>query len=117
MLIVALAAPEASLRRAARLIGVSERTLQRRFRSLGLPTPDFWRLLGRARNAARALPCRVSLADIACAFGYSDQAHMTHDFVRWFGVTPAELRRNRGLLRMLDQPGLGNWTGEQISIR
>jgi AraC-like DNA-binding protein len=59
----------------------------------------------------------VPLADIACAAGCADQAHMTRDVVRWFGVTPAELRRNRELLGTLDQPGRGNWTGEQISIR
>ena len=42
---------------------------------------------------------------------------MTRDFVRWFGATPAVLRRDHGLLGTLDQPGLGNWAGEQISIR
>ena len=113
----ALTACDASSRRTARLAGVTQRTLQRRFRSLGLPAPDYWRLLGRARRAAGTLACGVPLADLACMHGFSDQAHMTREFVRWFGATPAQLRKNTVLLDDLRQPGLGNWTGEQISIR
>ncbi|MFV3075221.1 helix-turn-helix domain-containing protein [Niveispirillum fermenti] len=101
----------------ARQAGVVPRTLQRRLAGLGLPPPDFWRLLGRARRAAASLGPDRSLADIACAFGYSDQAHMTREFTRWFGLTPARLSRRRAELGLLAQPGLGNWTGEQISMR
>lgn len=101
----------------ARQAGVAPRTLQRRLAGLGLPPPDFWRLLGRARRAAASLTPGRPLADIACAFGYSDQAHMTREFTRWFGLTPARLRRDRTGLDLLAQPGLGNWTGEQISTR
>ena len=116
-LIEALTAIDASSRRTARLAGVTPRTLQRRFRSLGLPVPDYWRLLGRARRTAGALDRTVSLADLACMHGYSDQAHMTREFVRWFGATPARLLKDKPLLDGLRQPGLGNWTAEQISIR
>ena len=101
-----------SVHRLARQQGVSERTLQRRFRDLSLPTPAFWRQLGRARRAVQALPCRVSLAEIAAQYGYSDQAHMTREFVRWFGWTPAQLRRNPAAIIDMAQPALGNWSGE-----
>ncbi|MBY9065845.1 AraC family transcriptional regulator [Hyphomonas sp. WL0036] len=105
-----------SVHRVARLQGVSERTLQRRFRDLSLPIPAFWRQLGRARQAVQALPSRVPLAEIAAHYGYSDQAHMTREFVRWFGRTPVQLRRNPAALADLAQPGLGNWSGE-ISLK
>lgn len=101
----------------SRQAGVSQRTLQRHFRDRGLPSPDFWRLLGRARRAVLLLATDQPLADIACDLGYSDQAHMTREMVRWFGRTPARLRRDPALLSVLSQPGLGNWMGEQISTR
>ncbi len=101
-----------SVHRLALQQGVSERTLQRRFKDLSLPPPAFWRQLGRARRAVQALPCRLPLAEIAAHYGYSDQAHMTREFVRWFGRTPAQLRRTPAAITDLAQPGLGNWSGE-----
>jgi AraC-like DNA-binding protein len=101
----------------ARLAGVSQRTLQRHFRERHLPPPDFWRLLGRARRAALLLTGPLPLVDIACGLGFSDQAHMTRELVRWFGRTPSRLRRDPAVLLSLCQPGLGNWTGEHISIK
>lgn len=117
MVIDALAAPQATVGAVARLAGVTKRTLQRRFAGASLPVPDFWRLLGRARRAARSLSHGLSVSDAAYAGGYSDQAHMTRDFARWFGTSPGRLRRDPVLANTLLQPGLGNWTGEQISIR
>ena len=105
----ALGLPDYSVERLAKQQGVSERTLQRHFRDLDLPTPVFWRQLGRARRAVWALPCRVPLAEIALEYGYSDQAHMTREFVRWFGRTPAQLRQDSPAINDLSQPGLGNW--------
>jgi len=104
----------AGVGRLARQQGVSERTLQRHFKTLSLPPPGFWRQLGRARRAVQALPCRVPLSEIALEYGYSDQAHMTREFVRWFGKTPVQLRRSQAVLKDLAQPGLGNWSGQPI---
>ena len=106
-----------SLQSIARQAGVSTRTLQRQFKKLKLPRPEYWRLLSRARLAASASPCRAPLVEIAVAYGYSDQSHMTRDFTRWFGVTPAQLRQNPALLEEVSQLGVGNWTVEHISIR
>ena len=109
-IIDALCLPGSSLYGIAKQQGVSERTLQRHFRKRSLPNPNFWRQLGRARRAVQALPCRVGLSDVAHEYGYSDQAHMTREFVRWFGRTPVQLRRSPIALNDLLQPGLGNWS-------
>lgn len=109
-IIDALGLPDSSVYGLARQQGGSERTLQRHFKALSLPSPKFWRQLGRARRAVQALPCRAPLSDIALAYGYSDQAHMTREFVRWFGATPVQLGQDPDAMRNLAQPGLGNWS-------
>jgi AraC-like DNA-binding protein len=116
-LIEALSEGDRSIPVVARKIGVSARTLQRRFRTQGLPAPEFWCLLSRVRAAAGALSDKTPLADIANTFGFSDQSHMNREFARWFATTPAQMRRNLALISDVSQPGLGNWTFEQISIR
>lgn len=115
--ISALSAPGATIPAVARTAGVSIRTLQRQFRTKGLPPPDFWRLLARARRAAVMLAGPDPLAEIACTCRFSDQAHMNREFARWFGVSPARLRADPATLDLLAQPALGAWTGEQISTR
>lgn len=112
-----LAGPGESLASVARGLGLSPRSLQRRFREQGLPPPDQWRLLGRARRAAGQLAGAAPLAEIAAECGFADQAHMTRELARWFGASPERLRRDRALLELACQPALGNWTGEQISTR
>ena len=114
-LIDALARSNSTVEQVARQSGRTARTLQRHFRGLSLPSPDYWRLLGRARRSVRALPCRVPLAEIAHEYGYSDQAHMTREFVRWFGSSPSRLRQDRDSISGFDQPGLGNWLNESRS--
>ena len=94
----------------ARHLGVSLRTLQRHLRDLTLPPPEFWRLLGRARRAAKALSSDLSLTDIAGACGYSDQSHLTRACRHWFGHTPGHIRQNTELLTDINQPALGTWT-------
>lgn len=113
-IIDALGLPGSSVARLARQQGVSERTLQRHFNKQSLPPPVFWRQLGRARRAVQALWCRVPLSEIALEYGYSDQAHMTREFVRWFGWAPEKLRRNARAMNDLLQPGLGNWSEEIV---
>ncbi len=115
--IVALTLPGATMQAVSGNLGVSLRTMQRRFRDLALPPPDYWRLLGRVRRALAMLPLPVTLAEIACDCGFSDQAHMTREFARWLGKTPTWLRRDTSLRDLLCQPALGNWTGEHISTR
>ncbi|MFK7889323.1 MAG: helix-turn-helix domain-containing protein [Granulosicoccus sp.] len=111
-----LSSSDHTVSQAARRAGVSTRTLQRRFKTLELPHPDFWRLLGRARRAAIALVCsaaepgHAACAHIALESGFSDQAHLTRECQRWFRHSPEKLRKNSQLAEQLTEPGLGNWT-------
>ncbi|WP_370204970.1 helix-turn-helix domain-containing protein [Pararhodobacter marinus] len=109
-LIAALAEAGDDVDAVARQQGVSARTLQRHFAGLALPPPRFWRLLGRARRAVLALRGEEPLSDVAFDHGYSDQAHMNREVLRWFGRTPGQLRRDPATLADLSQPGLGNWS-------
>lgn len=115
--IEALSLPGSTALAVAATLGVSSRTMQRRFRACGLPPPEFWRLLGRARRCARRLGEPAPLADVAGDSGYSDQAHMTRELLRWFGLTPRALRRMPQERALICQPALGTWTAEQISTR
>jgi AraC-like DNA-binding protein len=117
-LIDQLSNPHVSIEGVAKAAGVCVRTLQRELKRHKLPRSDYWRLLARARRAVSVMQKEnVSLTELALICGYSDQAHMTRDFRRWFGVTPVAMRQNLMLLSEVLQPGLGNWTTEQISIR
>ncbi len=115
--IVALSQSGETVGAVCRRMGISIRTMQRVFLGRRLPPPDYWQLLGRARRAAGLLSSGEPLAEIASICSFSDQAHMNRELVRWFGHTPAQLRRQSSILELLRQPALGNWTGEQISTR
>lgn len=109
-LIDALARSNSTVEQVARKGGRTARTLQRQFRDLSLPSPDYWRMLGRVRRSVHALTYHsVPLAEIAYEYGYSDQAHMTREFVRWFGSTPSRLRQDKVSIIGITEPGLGNW--------
>lgn len=80
----------------ARHFGKSRRQLERTFSQIvGVPL-KFFCTLSRLRHAARliAKPTQRSLTAIASDAGYSDQAHMTRDFRRLAGATPAQLRHD-----------------------
>jgi AraC-like DNA-binding protein len=47
------------------------------------------------------------LADRAAAHGYVDQAHMTHEFKFWLGVTPTTALAHPELLSALAASGYG----------
>jgi AraC-like DNA-binding protein len=78
-------------------LGVSSRHLRRSFTSsVGLSpkvvarTIRFHRVL-----AATDVMQHVDWADVALRFGYSDQAHLIHEFAAFTGFTPAALHRER----------------------
>lgn len=96
-------------------LGLRSRSLQRLFAREGLPAPVFWLQLARARRSALAVLQDRPLADISCAEGYADQAHMSRAFKRFFGVSPKELGRTEALAEQITQSGLA--TGEQISTK
>jgi len=107
-----------SVGEAARMLGASQRALERLFRHHKLKPPAFWLRLARARRAARRICADGQLAEIAYLEGYADQAHMTREIRRWFDATPGQLRRDTALRALVAQSGLATpVTGEQISIR
>jgi AraC-like DNA-binding protein len=92
----ALQRGEASLANAARHLGLTPRTLQRRLSSAGT---TFHALLDEARRQL-ALPLvkqqhGLSLHEVAFLTGFSEPAAFHRAFRRWTGVTPAAYRSGR----------------------
>lgn len=76
----------------ARKLGVSERTLQRRFTEATGLRPGLYRRIARLQAAIRLHGAtRPTLSALAYDAGYADQAHMTRDFVALTGLTPRAL--------------------------
>lgn len=79
-------------------VALSERQLQRRFRhAVGL-TPKQYARVRRFRttlvNVLRAVP--ETWGRVAAECGFTDQAHMTREFVAFFGASPEALRAHLG---------------------
>lgn len=84
---------QASVARAASLLNVSVRTLQRRLDARGL---NWQQILDRSREelARQYLTDHgLALTDIALLLGFSEQSAFTRAFKRWTGQTPAQLRK------------------------
>jgi len=89
-------------RGSATILGMSERTLQRRLAAEGT---SFQRLLDDTRRelARHYLGQRnLSLADIAYLLGFTDQSSFFRAARRWFGSSPGHFRI--GLIR--ERPGM-----------
>lgn len=79
---------------AAERIGARPTHVARAFRRAFGIAPHAY-VLGRRLEAARDRILRGQpLADVAAAVGFSDQAHMTHRFRRYLGVTPGRYARS-----------------------
>lgn len=91
-----LASGVPSVNKAAAILGVRLRSLQRLLKRETGQAPVFWLRLARARQAVARLGHTGTLADLACDAGYADQAHMTREFRRWFGTTPHRIRADAG---------------------
>lgn len=98
----------ASVAAATRAVGVSERTVERLIARQTGKSPSFWQALVRMRRCAKVLSIadsrHIGLVEIAALCGYADQAHMSREFRRWLGTTPAVFRDNP-LLHQGMQPG------------
>jgi AraC-like DNA-binding protein len=90
-----LAEPEAlvSLDQLAVLADLSPYHLLRAFRAAYGQTPHAFQTQARLKKAEAALRQGQSIADVALASGFADQAHLTRTFKRYRGVTPGAFRR------------------------
>lgn len=80
--------------RVAQLLGIHERTLNRRLRA---EATAFQRVLDEVRfDMSRQLLDNTSmkLADIAAALGYTEASAFIRAFIRWSGATPQQWRRS-----------------------
>lgn len=79
----------------AERVGLRERTLQQLFSDYVGVTPKWVIRRYRLHEAADRLAggVEVDLTELAHALGYFDQAHLSRDFRRLIGKTPAEYRR------------------------
>ena len=68
----------------------AQRRWQRLFRLHAGRPPVFWRNLARARQAARQLQRGLPSIEVAGECGYSDQAHLSREMQRWFGMSPTQ---------------------------
>ncbi|PZU92651.1 MAG: hypothetical protein DI527_08235 [Chelatococcus sp.] len=95
MIDATLAHKPVTLPAAARILGLSPRTLQRRLDDSGTAFEQI--LDDRRRSLATAwLSGRQrSVTEIAMTLGYSDAAHFSRAFQRWEGQSPSDYRRGR----------------------
>lgn len=86
-----------SVRDLERELGRSRRTLERLFEDYVGVSPKGYSRLARLQRAKRMISAapdgHVSLGLVARECGYHDQSHMTNEFRRVVGVTPAALSR------------------------
>jgi AraC-like DNA-binding protein len=78
--------PAATLERIA---GTDRFTIARHFRLAYGTSPDRYRTLRRLGVARRAIEGGEPLARAAAAAGFADQSHLTRQFKRAYGMTPA----------------------------
>lgn len=86
---------EVSPARMARLIGMSERTLQRRLTQLGCSFAAVVEEFSREEALRLLSDARLPIVEVAARLGYAEQTSFTRAFKRWHGNTPAAWRRDR----------------------
>lgn len=81
-----------------------QRRWQRLFKAQTGQSPVFWRNLARARRAARALQAGAPAIAVAADTGYSDQAHLSREMRRWFGLSPTATAQSNAIAHFLLEP-------------
>jgi AraC-like DNA-binding protein len=82
--------PGLRIRKLASLLGISERHLSRGFRATYGTSPKQYARLARIEKVVAARKRGLDWTDVAYACGFTDQAHLIHDFGSIVGGTPAE---------------------------
>ena len=72
-----------------RLVGLDRWTLARQFRAAFGTSPSRFRIHRQLDLLRRSVKRGASLADAALEAGFSDQSHMSRQFKRAYGLTPA----------------------------
>lgn len=92
----------------ARTLGLSKRTLERRFQLHIGATPKKYARILRLRNALFQRRSLSNWADVAYAAGYYDQSHMIHDFQELYGMSPDAIYPQTEASRTIEFSGLLN---------
>lgn len=92
----------------ARSLGLTERTLERRFQIHIGATPKKYARIVRLRNAIFQRKQLPSWADVAYAAGYYDQSHMIRDFQEIYGMSPESIYPQMESSQTLQSSGLLN---------
>lgn len=79
-------------------LGINPRTAERRFAAEGLSAIKIKRASALSSASRHILWTEQSLADIATRFGYTDAAHLHHEFRRATGGIPPSVYRQAGRL-------------------
>lgn len=78
----------------------SRRQCERAFLDVVGVSPKLFTEIIRFRRASRLLAdSKLSIAQIAAILGYTDQSHLTHEFVRFFGQPPSWMRKHAAFLQ------------------
>ncbi|KZL25155.1 helix-turn-helix domain-containing protein [Pseudovibrio sp. WM33] len=102
-----IAEEQLSIAASAGALGVTLKTLQRTLARNTNRSPVYWRQLARIRKAARHIETAENWADFALDNGFSDQAHMTREFQRWFGTSPMQFAANSRFKRQAQSIAFG----------
>ena len=78
----------------ADLLNMHPRTLQRRLSDERATFEDIRADVYRSATRRLLLETELPLSQVAAVLGYSEQSSMTRSVKRWFGVTPAQLRKD-----------------------
>lgn len=92
----------------ARKLGMTERTLERRFLAHVGAAPKKYARIVRLRNAILLRGRLAGWADVACAAGYCDQSHLIRDCQALYGLSPEALYPRIALSRTIRFSGLLN---------
>jgi AraC-like DNA-binding protein len=91
-----LAQQRATSHRLAELLGVSERTLQRRLSKRGQSFTGLVEEFRREEAARLLIDKRRSVGEVAGLLGYTEQTSFTRAFRRWTGMAPGAWRKAQG---------------------
>jgi AraC-like DNA-binding protein len=83
--------------RIASLLGVSERTLQRRLTETGRSFTEILEDFRREESARLLCDPKLHLIEVASRLGYAEQTSFTRAFRRWMGTTPGAWRSSQGI--------------------